>query len=59
MNLSSCKTEMNSIINDLKVIQSDIGRDFIGIGEQLCANRIGELISKYQDLLKKLKKLNS
>lgn len=58
MTLNDCKTELRSIINELRSIESGVRNDFNGIGEQLCGDCIDKIADKYQYVLGKLDKVN-
>lgn len=49
--LTSCKTELRSIISELKLIEYDVRNNFSGIGQDKCADCINRVISKYEYLL--------
>lgn len=58
MDLSECKAEMRSIINELRDIEWGVRRDFTGIGEQLCGNCIDKIADKYDYVYRQLQKVN-
>jgi len=55
--LSQCRTELYSIIRELRDIEWGIRRDFVNIGEDLCGNCISKVTDKYQ--YKVLRDLNN
>ncbi len=57
--LSSCRSELRSIILELRDIESDIRRDFSGIGEDLCANCVGKIADKYEGVLTRLNRVDT
>ncbi|MDR1210344.1 MAG: hypothetical protein LBK41_08565 [Clostridiales bacterium] len=59
MNLSECRSEMRSIIGELRDIEWSVRRDFTGIGEQLCGDCIDKIADKYDGVLARLSRVNS
>ncbi len=51
MTLEEARRELQQIIYELHEIESGIRRDFNGIGEDLCANCINRIETKYEDVL--------
>ena len=49
MTISECRTEMRSIINELREIEWKARHGFTGIGEQYCGDCIGKIADKYQN----------
>ena len=45
--LSSIKRELNSIIRELESISAGVRSDFVGIGNEKCADCIDKVISLY------------
>jgi len=58
MNLEECKSEMQSIIRELRDIEWSVRRDFTGIGEQLCGNCIDKIADKYNYVYGELSQVN-
>lgn len=56
--LDECRSELRSIIRELRDIENGVRRDFTGIGEQLCANCIDKIVDKYNGVLSKLNKVD-
>ena len=52
--LSSCRAELQSIINELNSIEDGIRTDFYGIGQNMCADCIGSATAKFQKVLNDL-----
>lgn len=52
--LSSCRAELQSIINELNSIEDGIRTDFSGIGQNMCADCIGSATAKFQKVLNDL-----
>lgn len=50
--------ELKSIINELYSISNGVNKDFKGIGNELCANRINEVARHYEGVVKKLNKID-
>ena len=53
------KQELKSIINELYDISNGVRRDFSGIGNDICANRISGTAQHYEGVKKKLDKLDT
>lgn len=53
------KQEFKSIINELYDISNGVRRDFSGIGNDVCANRISNTAQHYEGVKKKLDKLDT
>ncbi len=56
--LERCRSQVNAIIRDLNEIEQGIRRDFEGIGENLCANAIGEIREKYEGIRRDLNNMD-
>lgn len=56
--LNDCKSELRSIINELRDIEWGIRRDFDGIGQDLCGNCVGKIADKYDGVLNRLNRVN-
>lgn len=54
MTLSECRSELRSIINELRDIEGGVRRDFDGIGQDLCGNCIDKIADKYEGVLSRL-----
>ena len=57
--LAAIKTELNSIIRELESISSGVRRDFVGIGNEKCADCIDRVISNYYTVRSKLNNLDT
>ena len=51
------KTELKKIIGDLYYISDCINRDFEGIGNEKCSNRIQKIAYQYETIEKKLNEM--
>lgn len=58
MILYECKKELRSIINELRSIEYGVRHDFSGIGEQLCGDCIDSIADKYEDVLRRLERVD-
>ncbi|MCM1059916.1 MAG: hypothetical protein NC452_06445 [Eubacterium sp.] len=58
MTLNECKTEMRSIINELREIEYGVCHEFTGIGEQICGDCIDKIADKYDSVLRRLEHVN-
>lgn len=59
MTLNECKSELRSIINELEDIQWGVQHDFVGIGQDKCANCIEMVANMYKkEVLSRLDKVN-
>lgn len=56
--LKSCKSELRSIISELYSIEEGIRSEFEGIGEELCADCISRVITKYEYVLRRLERVD-
>lgn len=57
--LNSCKSELRSIISELYSIEAGVRSEFDGIGEDLCADCISRVISKYEYVLRRLEQVDT
>ena len=58
MNLEACRGELQSIIRELRDIETGIRNDFSGIGQEMCANCVNQLIGHYGRQLTTLNNVN-
>lgn len=56
--LNSIKSELSSIISELEDISGGIRKDFVGIGQNICADVLKRNISNLKTGKKKLDKIN-
>ena len=56
--LSGCRSELRSIIRELRDIEWGVRRDFTGIGEDLCGDCIEKIADKYDGVLTRLNNVN-
>lgn len=57
--LESIKRELNSIIRELEAIERGVRYDFVGIGNDLCANCIGGVADRYRTVKRKLDNIDT
>lgn len=57
--LESIKAELNSIIKELEDISGHIRHDFVGIGNDKCANCIDKILSNYYTVKRKLNNMDT
>ena len=57
--LDSIKRELNSIINELESISDGVRKDFVGIGNEKCADCIDRVVSNYYAVRRKLNNLDT
>lgn len=57
--LASIKRELNSIISELESISNGVRQDFVGIGNDQCANCIDRVINQYRYVKRKLDYMNT
>ncbi len=57
--LASIKKELNSIIGELESISEGVRKDFVGIGNDKCADCIDKVLSQYRYVRTKLKNLDT
>lgn len=53
-----CRTELRSIVNELRSLEWEVRQSAIGLGQDICADRIGGLASKYEGLLTRLNRVD-
>lgn len=58
MTLNECRSELNSIIRELRDIEYGVRHDFSGIGEGLCGDCIDKIADKYEGVLRRLNRVN-
>lgn len=58
MTLNECRSELRSIINELRDIEWSVRRDSVGIGEQLCGDCIDKIADKYDGVLSRLNRVS-
>ena len=58
MTLNECKSELRSIITELRNIESGVKSDFAGIGQDLCGNCIEQIAEKYDGVLSRLNRVD-
>lgn len=56
--LSSIQTELNSIISELESISAGVRKDFVGIGQDTCADVIDRAISNLKTGRTRLQNVN-
>ncbi len=52
--LNECRSELRSIIREIRNIEAGVRADFDGIGEDLCANCIDSVADRYEYVLRRL-----
>lgn len=57
--LSSIKSELNSIIGELESVSQGIRSDFVGIGNEKCADCIDRVLNQYYYVRRKLENLDT
>ena len=57
--LDACKTELRSIISELRSIGWDVRNSASGIGQDLCADCIERIATKYDGVLNRLNRVNT
>lgn len=57
--LQSIKRELDSIIRELEDISDGVRRDFVGIGNDKCADCINRVLSQYYQVRRKLNNLDT
>jgi len=57
--LESIKRELNSIIKELESISDGVRSDFVGIGNEKCADCIDRVVSNYYTVRRKLNNLDT
>ena len=58
MNLDACRSELRSIIRELRSIEGGVRRDFNGVGQDMCANCVGRIADHYQSVLRRLERVD-
>ena len=58
MNLNQCRSELRSIITELRNIEHGVRNDFTGVGQDMCANCVGRIADHYQSVLNRLERVN-
>lgn len=58
MTLNECRSELRSIISELRDIEWGVRRDFAGIGQDLCGNCIDNIADKYDGVLSRLNRVD-
>lgn len=54
MTLYEARDELSSIVNELRSIEDSIRYDFVGIGEKHCADCVGKIANRCNNMLYKL-----
>ena len=57
--LESIKRELRSIISELDSIAAGVRKDFVGIGNERCANSIESVANHYRGVLRKLQNMDT
>ena len=57
--LNSIKSELNSIISELESISGGVRGDFVGIGNDQCANCLDRVINQYRTVKRKLDNMDT
>lgn len=57
--LNAIKSELNSIIRELESISYGVRKDFVGIGNDKCADCINKVINQYYYVKRKLDNLDT
>ena len=57
--LASIKRELNSIISELEEISAGVRNDFVGIGNERCADCINRVLNQYYVVRRKLNNLDT
>lgn len=57
--LESCRSQLRSIIGELREIESGLWSDFDGIGEGYYSSSIGKIADKYDGVLRKLNNMDT
>lgn len=56
--LASIKRELNSVISELEEISAGVRNDFVGIGNERCADCINRVLNQYYVVRRKLNNLD-
>lgn len=59
MTLVEARRELRSIISELYDIESGIRNDFVGIGEDYCADCVAKIARKYEGVLGRLNRVDN
>lgn len=57
--LYNIKSELQSIINEMRSIATGVRRDFSGIGSEKCANTILNVVDQYEYVKRKLNNIDT
>ena len=57
--LESCRSELRSIIAELREIESGVRGSATGIGQDLCGNCIDRVADKYEGVLARLNRVDT
>ncbi len=57
--LASIKRELNSVISELEEISAGVRNDFVGIGNERCADCINRVLNQYYVVRRKLNNLDT
>lgn len=57
--LASIKRELNSVISELEEISAGVRNDFVGIGNERCADCINRILNQYYVVRRKLNNLDT
>ena len=57
--LASIKRELNSVISELEEISARVRNDFVGIGNERCADCINRVLNQYYVVRRKLNNLDT
>lgn len=57
--LSGCRSELSSIIREIRDIESGVRRDFVGVGQDLCGDCIDRVADKYDGVLRRLNSVDT
>lgn len=58
MTLNECRSELRSIISELRDIEWSVRRDFTGVGQDLCGDCIDKIADKYDGVLTRLNRVD-
>lgn len=57
--LYDIRSELQSIINEMRSIATGVRRDFSGIGSEKCANTISNVVDQYEYVKRKLNNIDT
>ena len=57
--LESCRSQLRSIISELRDIESGLRSGFAGIGESYYSNSVGRIAEKYEGVLRTLNSMDT